>query len=94
MRRGAAAFWVVMRRIAVLVGLALMLAVPSAASADPPSAHAAAVCADHETQAEAQNAADTIDADGDGRYCESLPCPCAGDVHEALEPAVGDLGGV
>ena len=67
-----------MRRIAVLAGLALMLAAPSAASADPPSAHAAAVCADHETQAEAQNAADTIDADGDGRYCESLPCPCAG----------------
>ena len=27
-------------------------------------------------QAAAQRAADTVDADGDGIYCESLPCPC------------------
>ncbi len=27
-------------------------------------------------QAAAQRAADTRDADGDGIYCESLPCPC------------------
>lgn len=43
---------------------------------DPPSAHAAAVCADYPNQAAAQRAADTVDADGDGIYCESLPCPC------------------
>jgi hypothetical protein len=39
-------------------------------------AHAAS-CADHSTQAEAQAAKDTRDGDGDGRYCEDLPCPCA-----------------
>jgi micrococcal nuclease len=37
---------------------------------------AAATCSDYSNQAEAQRAADTIDADGDGIYCESLPCPC------------------
>jgi hypothetical protein len=37
----------------------------------------AATCADHDSQAEAQRAADTRDADGDGVYCESLPCPCS-----------------
>jgi hypothetical protein len=38
----------------------------------------AATCTDHSTQAAAQRAGDTRDGDGDGRYCESLPCPCAG----------------
>ena len=37
----------------------------------------AAVCDDHANQADAQHAADTRDADGDGVYCESLPCPCS-----------------
>ncbi|MDA0161300.1 NucA/NucB deoxyribonuclease domain-containing protein [Solirubrobacter ginsenosidimutans] len=41
-----------------------------------PVARAASVCADYPNQAAAQRAADTIDADGDGIYCESLPCPC------------------
>ena len=45
------------------------------ASADP-AAHAAATCSDYSNQADAQRAADTRDADGDGIYCESLPCPC------------------
>lgn len=36
-----------------------------------------AVCADYPNQAAAQAAADTRDADGDGKYCETLPCPCA-----------------
>ena len=49
-----------------------------------PVAHASAVCADYPNQAAAQRAADTVDADGDGIYCESLPCPC-------LKP--GDAGG-
>jgi micrococcal nuclease len=38
----------------------------------------AAVCADYSNQADAQRAADTRDADGDGIYCEALPCPCLG----------------
>jgi hypothetical protein len=36
----------------------------------------AAVCADFPNQAAAQKAHDTIDADHDGVYCETLPCPC------------------
>lgn len=52
--------------IAALIAIAL---IPSTASA--------AVCADYSTQADAQRAADTRDADGDGVYCESLPCPCS-----------------
>ncbi len=41
-----------------------------------PSA-SAATCASHPNQASAQRAQDTRDGDGDGIYCESLPCPCA-----------------
>lgn len=52
--------------IAVLIGLALL-----------PGSASAAVCADYATQADAQTAADTRDADGDGIYCEGLPCPCS-----------------
>ena len=57
------------------------------------SSTAAAVdrdCSDFDTQAQAQsyfegkgggpnNNVDRLDADGDGRACETLPCPCAGD---------------
>ena len=43
-----------------------------------PSPALAATCSDYRTQAEAQRAADTRDSDGDGVYCESLPCPCLG----------------
>lgn len=46
----------------------LVLAAPSAT---------AATCSSYPNQAAAQRAADTRDADGDGIYCESLPCPCA-----------------
>jgi hypothetical protein len=42
-----------------------------------PATASATTCADHANQAEAQRAADTRDADGDGIYCESLPCPCS-----------------
>ena len=41
-----------------------------------PPAHAA-TCGEYANQAAAQHAHDTRDADGDGIYCESLPCPCA-----------------
>jgi hypothetical protein len=44
---------------------------------DPPTAHAAAVCADYPNQAAAQRAADTVDGDGDGDgdgvYCVISP---------------------
>jgi hypothetical protein len=42
-----------------------------------PGSASAAVCADFPNQAAAQAAANTVDADGDGIYCESLPCPCS-----------------
>jgi hypothetical protein len=42
-----------------------------------PGSASAATCADYSTQAQAQRAADTRDADRDGIYCESLPCPCS-----------------
>jgi hypothetical protein len=72
-----------MRSLLVALVLFAVLAPAAAASAlhDPPVAHAAAVCADYPNQAAAQRAADTVDGDGDGAYCESLPCPC-------LEPGV------
>jgi hypothetical protein len=59
---------------AILAALCPLVGVAGA----QPRAHAAATCADYPNQAAAQRAADTIDADGDGVYCESLPCPCAG----------------
>jgi micrococcal nuclease len=46
----------------------------------------AATCADYSNQADAQRAMDTRDADGDGIYCESLPCPC-------LKPGQSSGGG-
>jgi hypothetical protein len=67
-----------LRLLTPLLAFAL-LAPASANSSQPPAiAHASAVCADYPNQAAAQNAADTRDSDGDGVYCESLPCPCAG----------------
>jgi hypothetical protein len=62
------------RRLLALAGLCLLLAVAAASHSAPASA---AVCADYSNQAAAQQAGDTRDADGDGIYCESLPCPCS-----------------
>src|SRR5947208_14588074 len=42
----------------------------------PAPAATRSVCADYPNQAAAQKAADTIDADHDGIFCETLPCPC------------------
>ena len=42
----------------------------------PAASAAASTCSDYLAQAAAQRAADTSDPDGDGLYCESLPCPC------------------
>src|SRR4051812_29120543 len=62
-----------------LASVALVFATTAWSSpATPPRAHAAATCADYPSQAAAQRAADTRDPDGDGIYCESNPCPCAG----------------
>src|SRR3954471_20748669 len=55
------------RRIYVLAFLVLAVA------ASPAQAK---TCADYPNQAAAQVAHDTRDADGDGIFCESLPCPC------------------
>lgn len=46
----------------------------------------AATCSDYDTQAEAQLAADTRDADADGIYCEALPCPCLKSADGGSEP--------
>jgi endonuclease YncB( thermonuclease family) len=56
--------------LACLAAVALM-------SLTHPSAARAATCSQYSNQADAQRAADTRDADGDGIYCESLPCPCS-----------------
>ena len=62
-----------------LAAVALVFATSAWSSpATSPRAHASATCADYPDQAAAQRAADTRDPDGDGRYCEDLPCPCAG----------------
>ncbi len=69
----------------MLVAVIAVLLMPSAASAA-----SAATCSDYSTQAAAQRAADTRDADGDGLYCESLPCPClkpAGSSGSSSPPA-------
>jgi len=51
----------------------------------PASSASAATCADYPNQAAAQRAADTRDANSNGVYCESLPCPC-------LKPGQGGDG--
>jgi endonuclease YncB( thermonuclease family) len=51
-----------------------------------PEPASAATCDDYPNQASAQRAKDTRDADGDGIYCEDLPCPC-------LRPGAGGGGG-
>lgn len=61
---------------AVLAVVAAVVLAGCGAGADPEAR--AAVCADFATQAVAQAAGSTRDADGDGLLCESLPCPCAG----------------
>src|SRR3954447_3027850 len=61
-----------------------------AAMAAPASGH---VRADYPNQAAAQKAADTRDSDGDGIYCESLPCPCLKPgTKVTTQSVVGGLG--
>jgi hypothetical protein len=70
----------------VLPAVALALVASAPAAHTPVHAHASAVCADYPNQAAAQKAKDTRDADGDGIYCEDLPCPC-------LKPGSTSSGG-
>jgi len=63
-----------MRRLA-LPFLVVVAALAYVALAVPPAARAA-TCTDYPSQAAAQRAADTRDADGDGIYCLDLPRPC------------------
>jgi hypothetical protein len=68
------------RRFALVLAAAALAGAPVAAFAQPaasPRAVAATTCSDYPNQAAAQRAADTRDPDGDGIYCESLPCPCS-----------------
>jgi micrococcal nuclease len=67
----------------------LVLALVAGASVVPTPAEAA-VCADYATQQEAQERADTIDADGDGLFCESLPCPCSTASPNTTTPSPAD----
>jgi hypothetical protein len=62
------------RLIGCVALLALLLA--AVAQGSSPPAQAASTCSDYPNQAAAQRAADTLDPDHDGIYCESLPCPC------------------
>jgi hypothetical protein len=69
----------VKRRILIpFLGCAAVALVASAAGhpVDVTPAQAA-TCSGYSNQAAVQRAHDTRDADGDGVFCESLPCPCA-----------------
>jgi hypothetical protein len=72
--------------MAAAVVLLVVILAASRSDATGPGAHASATCSDYSNQADAQRAKDTRDADGDGIYCESLPCPC-------LKPGQGGGGG-
>jgi len=49
---------------------------PLAHASPGPVAHLSTTCSDFPNQAAAQRAHNTRDSDGDGIYCEDLPCPC------------------
>src|SRR3954471_23793568 len=67
-----------LRRILLplLCAVAAFLVASAADVPVPTPIASAATCSDYASQAAAQRAHDTRDADGDGLYCESLPCPC------------------
>jgi endonuclease YncB( thermonuclease family) len=62
------------KRLALAAWTVLAFLIAGLSATTAPAA--AAVCADHANQREAQLAKDTRDADNDGIYCEALPCPC------------------
>ena len=69
----------------VLIALVALGLLAATSTADP-TAHVSRTCSDYSNQRQAQLNKDTRDADGDGIYCESLPCPC-------LKPSNGGGGG-
>ena len=69
----------VRQRFALLLTAGALAGLPVAAFARPasnPRATVATTCSSFSNQAAAQRAANTRDPDGDGVFCESLPCPC------------------
>jgi hypothetical protein len=78
--------WFGLALVVVMVS-SLVATVAGHAQAPGATARAASVCADFATQADAQRAADTRDADSDGVYCESLPCPCSTGGEGSTSPA-------
>ena len=69
-----------MKRRIVIPSLAVLAVVLVGSAASRPvgvTVAEAATCSEYSNQAAAQRAHDTRDADRDGTYCESLPCPCA-----------------
>jgi len=69
----------VKRRILIPFLAAVALALVASAAGHPVGVTRAqaATCSEYPNQAAAQRAHDTRDADGNGVYCQSLPCPCA-----------------
>ena len=74
-----------MSRVSLVLALVVAFGLLAAVNGKPAQA---ATCGDYPNQAAAQHAHDTRDADGDGVYCESLPCPCAkpGDAGSGGDP--------
>jgi hypothetical protein len=73
------------RSLSLLLAAALCVLVAGCGSTQRPAT--VATCAAYANQAQAQRAADTADPDHDGRFCESLPCPCAPGSGRAERPA-------
>jgi hypothetical protein len=69
--------------LALLISIAVTGGVAGARPDAVPRPRVLATCADFSNQAAAQRAHNTRDGDGDGIYCEALPCPC-------LKPGQGD----
>jgi hypothetical protein len=84
-----------MRRVAIVCVAAAAVATVCVALT-PALAHEVRIsrtCSDYSNQADAQRAKDTRDADGDGIYCEDLPCPCLKPGEGAPSPDQGGDNG-
>jgi len=71
--------------LAVGAGVVFGFDVTSGSSAEE-APRVTTTCSTHETQADAQEAKDTLDADGDGIYCEANACPCDGKPDDGSRP--------
>lgn len=76
-------------RATIVALLAVALALLSACTAPSPRLGARVPCSHYDTQVQAQHAADSADPDRDGRYCETLPCPCAGGAGHTTTASAG-----